>query len=91
MIKIVGLLLVGIILGFTLRKRTDVSSKASRVVKYTIYALLFLLGVLVGRNSEIINNLPTIGAKALLISIAAVFGSIVAAWAVLKYIFKGKI
>jgi uncharacterized membrane protein YbjE (DUF340 family) len=43
---------------------------------WAIYLLLFLLGIAIGTNEIIVRNLPTLGLKALLISIGGVVGSV---------------
>lgn len=54
---------------------------------WAILVLLFLLGVSVGHNRQIMDNLGTIGADALLITLGAVGGSVVCAWMVYKFYF----
>ena len=51
-----------------------------------IWLLLFLLGIEVGNNEQIILSLPTLGMEALSIAIACVLGSCIAAWGLWKYI-----
>ena len=49
---------------------------------------LLLLGITVGSNREIINNLSSLGGQALAISASATLGSLIAAWAVYHFFFK---
>ncbi|MCM1031105.1 MAG: lysine exporter LysO family protein [Oscillibacter sp.] len=53
-----------------------------------ILVLLFLLGVSVGHNRQIMDNLGTIGVDALLITLGAVGGSVVCAWGIYKFYFS---
>ena len=55
---------------------------------WAILVLLFLLGLAVGHNRQIMDNLGTIGADALLITLGAVGGSVVCAWMVYKFYFS---
>ena len=53
-----------------------------------IWLLLFLLGIDVGSNQEIINGLHTIGLEAVILTLAAVLGSVTAAWALWYMVYK---
>ena len=53
-------------------------------------AVLFLLGVEVGGNRQIIEGLATLGLEAFSITIAAVIGSCMAAWALWYLLYKKK-
>jgi len=50
--------------------------------------LLFLLGISVGANDAIVNNLTTLGGQAFLIALAGTTGSVLAAWGVYHFFFK---
>ena len=78
---------MGIALGYLFRKKT-ILQKTSKTTGYTICLLLFLLGISVGSNSEIINNLPSLGGQAFILAFAGTLGSVLAAWAINKLIFK---
>ena len=78
---------IGIAFGYLLRKKT-ILRELSKPIGYTIYLLLFLLGISVGGNREIIENLPALGGQALLLAFAGTLGSVLAAWIIYKYIFK---
>ena len=67
------------LLGFLLRKQK--LSGIHKVITVLIWLLLFLLGIDVGGNQKIINGLHTIGLEAIVITLAAVLGSVTAAWA----------
>ncbi|MEO3436479.1 LysO family transporter, partial [Phocaeicola vulgatus] len=79
MFTIIGLMLTGMLLGFLLRKQK--LSGIHKVITVLIWLLLFLLGIDVGGNQKIINGLHTIGLEAIVITLAAVLGSVTAAWA----------
>lgn len=80
---------VGIGAGYLLRK-IKVLQKVGITISYTIYLLLFMLGLSVGANKMIIENLPTLGGTAFIMAIATTLGSIIAARIVYKYFFKKK-
>ena len=70
-----GLMLLGMILGWLLRGRAWLGL-LTRCVSPAIMLLLFSLGVAVGGNRELMNNLPLLGGKALLLTLAGVAGSL---------------
>ena len=87
MFIVIGIMFCGIVLGYLFRKKAMLQ-KLGKPISYTIFLLLFLLGISVGGNSEIINNLPSLGSQALLLAFAGTFGSVLAAWIVYKLFFK---
>ena len=74
------------LLGFLLRKQK--LSGIHKVITVLIWLLLFLLGIDVGGNQKIINGLHTIGLEAIVITLAAVLGSVTAAWALWYVLYK---
>lgn len=86
MFIIIGLMLTGMLLGFLLRKQK--LSGIHKVITVLIWLLLFLLGIDVGGNQEIIDGLHTIGLEAIIITIAAVLGSVTAAWGLWYVLYK---
>lgn len=86
MFTVIGIMFCGIALGYLFRKKT-ILQKLGKPISYTIYLLLFLLGISVGGNSEIINNLPSLGGQALLLAFAGTLGSVLAAWGI-NFLFK---
>lgn len=86
MLKIVCIMLGGVLAGFLLRKKR--LGWVSQFIMIAIWILLFLLGIAVGHNEEILNNLDTIGWQALVLSIGAVLGSVLLAGVVYRFFFK---
>ena len=83
MFTVIGIMFVGIALGYLLRKQS--LSWINRAIMTLIWLLLFLLGIEVGQNEQIIRSLPTFGLEAFTIAIVCVLGSCLAAWALWKY------
>lgn len=54
----------------------------------TVYLLLFLLGISVGVNDEIVGNMVAIGFKALFLSTGAMLGTLILAYLVVRLFFK---
>ncbi|MFI3315203.1 MAG: LysO family transporter [Rikenellaceae bacterium] len=86
MLTVVGIMLVGIGLGYLFRGKK--LSFIPKVTMVSIYLLLFFLGVSVGSNPEIMDNLDTIGLDGLIITLAALAGSLLAGWFVYFKFFK---
>jgi uncharacterized membrane protein YbjE (DUF340 family) len=76
MIKILGLFAAGIIIGFLIRHKRQLVRIAEKLTNWTIYLLLFFLGISVGLNPSIISNLNSIGLSATLLTLFAMSGSI---------------
>ena len=57
-----------------------------RIITWLIWILLFLLGTEVGGNKMILEGLHTIGFEALVITLAAVAGSVLGAWGLWLFI-----
>lgn len=89
MFTIIGIMFGGIGTGYLLRKVAFLQ-KLNTSISFTIYLLLFLLGISVGNNETIMNNLATLGLEAFLIALAGTTGSVIAAWAVYRFFFKKK-
>ena len=87
MFTVIGIMFGGVILGYFFRKK-EILQKLGTPINYTICLLLFFLGISVGGNKEIINNLPSLGGQALLLAFAGTSGSVIAAWIVYKIFFK---
>lgn len=89
MFTVILIMMGGVAVGYLLRGKNI--NLVSRLIMLAIYLLLFFLGVAVGGNPQIINNLHTIGLDALIITLAAVLGSALAAMFVYKRYFKNGI
>ncbi|MBN1970323.1 MAG: LysO family transporter [Candidatus Delongbacteria bacterium] len=79
---------LGIIVGFVFRKKELVFKLNEKFTMYSIYLLLFLLGVSVGMNEEIISNIDKIGLDVFVITLGAVLGSVIASWILFKTFFR---
>jgi uncharacterized membrane protein YbjE (DUF340 family) len=90
MITVLVLMTLGIALGFFVGKFPKIIKGVDKMTTWSIYLLLFLLGIGVGVNEKIINNLHSIGLQALILTIGAVVGSIIFAYITYKLFFKSK-
>lgn len=82
------MLLSGILLGYILRKGKRVARTSERLTTWTIWLLLFLMGLSVGTNPTLLSHLHSIGTEALAISLSSVAGSIAAAWLLHRLLFR---
>lgn len=89
MLTVYSFMIGGFILGFALRKN-GIKEFISKMIMTAIITLIFMLGLAVGGNKTVINNLANLGGQALLLAILSTFGSVIAAWAVAKLFFKKK-
>lgn len=89
MLKILGILIVGVGVGFFLRQHLSLSV-ISKAIMWLIYMLLLILGVAVGTNETIISNLGTIGVKGAVLAVVAVIGSMLMAKLLYHFLYKGK-
>lgn len=68
-----------ILIGYLLR-RQRVPSVPSGVVSVVVWVLLLLMGIAIGGNRAIVENLGSYGSKALAVGGLATLGSVVAAY-----------
>ena len=87
MFSIVMTMLAGVLIGHFLRngKRVEKIEKSTSI---TIFVLLFVLGLSVGSNNVIIDNLGRFGWQAAGIAMHGMGGSIIAARIVFQLFFK---
>lgn len=84
MLKVVAIMLSGMAVGFLLRKRQ--LRLVPHAVTVLIWLLLFLLGIEVGSNPQVINGITSLGLEALWLSVAGMAGTLVFAWALWKWV-----
>ena len=87
MFRIVLLLFAGIGAGYLLRNWSFVA-RLERGVSLTVWALLFVFGVTIGSNRELIVNFGRFGWQAAVIACLGVAGSFTAVFVVRCYFFR---
>ena len=90
MITVVLVMTAGIILGYIVRHKSLLIKLNDKLIMWAIYLLLFVLGVSIGTNDTIMKSLPSLGLKALAITIGGVAGSVLLAWVTYIKFFKNK-
>lgn len=88
MVVVLILFAVGAVGGYFLRNIKRIQRFTEYFTKLALIGMLFLLGVNVGKNDEIMGNLATIGWQAGVLTLGAVGGSVLAAWLVYAMLFR---
>ena len=88
MLKIVAIMLSGMAVGFLMRKRR--LRVVPHAVTALIWALLFLLGIEVGSNPQVINGITSLGLEALWLSVTGMAGTLLFSWALWRRISHHK-
>lgn len=78
----------GVALGYIFRNRQI--NAIHKIITVLIWLLLFILGVEVGENREIVENLHSLGVEALIISVLSTLGSVVGAMFLWRWLKKSK-
>ena len=85
MFTFISIMAVGVLIGYPLRHKSQV-----RKIHIVVCLLLFLLGLSIGLNRLIIDNLGYFCGQAAVISSLSILGSMMASLAVYHIFFKGK-
>lgn len=88
MVEVIVFLTLGIVLGYLMRKKTRFLAVSNRLVSISIYALLFLLGVALGVNSDVLAQLPKLGGYAFVLAVLSIMGSVILAAVLYHKMFK---
>ena len=88
MFTVIGIMFLGIGVGYLMRCQS--LSWINKAITILIWLLLFLLGIEVGHNEQIIRSLPTLGLEAFAIALVCVLGSCLAAWGLWKHVNNRK-
>jgi len=78
MLTVVLMMFGGILCGYLFRKKQV--AHIQQIIMVLIWTLLFLLGLNIGSDKELVSHIGSLGLEALTIAIAATLGSLVAAW-----------
>jgi len=87
MITILLLLSAGIVLGLLIIGYPRLHVINNSLLNWAIYLLLFLLGISVGTNQEVIRNLGKIGLEAIAIASLSITGSVLLSYFLFKRLF----
>ncbi len=88
MYTVLIIMTIGICFGYLFRSRKKIIQFSNKATLWVIFILLFFMGIGVGSNKIIMDNLDTIGLRGLQLALAAVFGSVFLSWIVYTLFFK---
>ena len=89
MFTFISIMAVGVLISYPLRHKSQVR-KITPLIHIVVCLLLFLLGLSIGLNRLIIDNLGYFCGQAAVISSLSILGSMMASLAVYHIFFKGK-
>ena len=81
MITVALLIIAGVVAGYFLKEKQTFVKYSGKVTMWLIYLLLFFLGLTIGNNEFIMQQLPEIGFKAMVINFVAIGGGVGLAFA----------
>lgn len=87
MFTIISIMFTGIGIGYLFACITDFA-KVEKSISLTIFLLLFVLGLSIGSNSLIINNIGKFGWQAIVLATLSILGSLLASFLVFHLFFK---
>ena len=88
MIYVALALIAGISVGFMLRNREKSLQISNRASSLLIFILLSLLGISLGRNEAVLDNLSVVGLQAIVLTVGGVTGSVLISLFIYRYFFK---
>ena len=80
-------MLLGVVLGYRFRE-AKFTRKTEKTISMTIISLLFILGLSIGSNQTIVNNLFTYGSQAIVLAVFSLTGSILVSGFVYNYLYR---
>ncbi len=89
MFIVIGIMFAGMAIGYLFR-RFEGLQHIRKSISCTILLLLFLLGIMVGSNRQIVDNIRTLGFQSFLFAVATTVGSLLAAKVVYSLFFRKK-
>jgi len=73
---VIGIFFLGVVVGTVCKKHHKLFSFSEVLTSVSLYLLLLFLGISIGNNPEIVNNMTLIGLKGILFAVATSLGSI---------------
>lgn len=90
MLIVILFLFSGMVIGFLLHRKVKIIKISDKISTWFIYVFLFLLGISVGSSEEIISNFGKIGVQAIILTLGAISGSVLASFFIYRRFFKEK-
>lgn len=89
MFKVLILLSAGILLGYLMRN-AGFLKHIEKSVSVTVLIMLFVFGVTIGSDTQLVANIGRFGAQAVVLALAGVTGSLVMSYMVYWFMFRKK-
>ena len=89
-LMVLGLLIIGVPIGFILRRFARFKDTANRIVGISVYIMLLLLGAGLGSNHDLMGQLAKMSHAAVIITLGAFMGSIFVSAVIHKIFFTHK-
>lgn len=83
-----GILLLGGLIGYKDKISKNVQSNLNIIQNISLLFLLFIMGITIGINEEVVSNLFAIGIKATIISLGSILFSIVFVRLISEYVLR---
>lgn len=83
-----GILILGAIIGYMDKISEKIESNLNVIQNISLLFLLFVMGITIGINEEVITNLFSIGIKAGIISVSSIIFSIIFVSIIGKLVFR---
>jgi uncharacterized membrane protein YbjE (DUF340 family) len=88
MATVLLIMLGGMGFGYFISNHHKLLKINDKLITWAIYGLLLLLGISVGLNKTIIENIGKIGVQSVIIATGAITGSVLVLWALYHFVFK---
>ena len=88
MLVVILFLFSGILIGSLLKSKETVIKITDKLIEWFIYIFLFFLGISVGANEEIAMNFLKLGVQAVILTVGAISGSVLASYFIYKRFFR---
>lgn len=88
MLTVILIMAAGMVVGYFLRSRKKLLQLSNKSTLWVIFILLFFMGISVGSNSDVMNNLDTIGIRGLQLALVTILGSVFLSWVVYRFVIK---
>lgn len=89
MFVFISIMFGGALIGYFLRNKKNIS-KVGNLISVLVCLLLYMLGLSIGSNKFLLENLSTFCWQAAFIASMSIIGSLLASWFVVNKVFKAE-
>lgn len=87
MFTVLFLLIIGMGIGYVCRKASFLHN-IEKTISGTVFLMLFVFGISIGSNDELVKNLDKFGYQAAFLAVLGTVGSLVGAYFAYRFLFK---